>query len=254
MDKEQPTESPSQHRSHFPWATLILAVTIVAIAALIYNSWFRTGRAIKEIAVKFKTGTITNTFVESIPDISPTLGDVLELTTSRSDEIFKHSDSKSILWDAVYLGTTVSEVRVPTTFRYHIRLSDKWRLASKGQVCYVLAPPIHPSLPPAIDTRQMEKSTANGWALFNKDDNLLELERNITPELEKRACDEKHIKLVREACRQSVAAFVKKWLTKEDQWRNDLFSSIVVVFPDEAAINSDQELEQHRYEPAVKLD
>lgn len=211
-------------------------------------------KKLPEMAEKFKTGTITHTFVERIPDISPTHGDVLELTTSRSDESFTRSDSRSILWNRIYLGTTVSEIRVPTTFRYHIRLSDSWRLASKDKVCFVLAPPIRPSLPPAIHTDRMEKSTASGWARFDKDDNLAALERSITPELEQRAGDAKHIKLVREGCRQSVADFVKKWLMKEDHWRSDRFSSIVVVFPDEATFNSDQELGQYHYEPTVKLD
>ena len=42
-----------------------------------------------------------------------------------------------------------------------------------------------------------------------------------------------HRDFVREACRQSVAAFVKTWLMKEDYWRQDRFHQIVVVFPDE---------------------
>ena len=253
MDNEQPKESEPQNKSNFPWVTLILTLALVAITAFAYHAYIQTGQDIKVIAEKFKTGTITHTFVESIPDISPTDGDILELTTSRSDERFKRSDSKSIFWGAVYLGTTVSEIRVPVTFRYHIRLSDTWRLASKDQVCFVLAPPIHPSLPPAIHTDLMEKSTKGGWLRFNKDDNLSTLERSITPELEQRAGDAKHLKLVREDCRQPVAKFVKKWLLKEDQWRSDRFSSIVVVFPDETTIDSDQELEQYRYEPAVKI-
>jgi len=253
MDNEQPKESEPQRKSNFPWVTLILALALVAITAFAYHAYIQTGQDIKVIAEKFKTGTITHTFVESIPNISPTDGDILELTTSRSDECFKRSDSKSIFWGAVYLGTTVSEIRVPVTFRYHIRLSDTWRLASKDQVCFVLAPPIHPSLPPAIHTDLMEKSTEGGWLRFNKGDNLSTLERSITPELEQRAGDAKHLKLFREACRQPVAKFVKKWLLKEDQWRSDRFSSIVVVFPDETTIDSDQELEQYRYEPRVKF-
>jgi hypothetical protein len=100
----------------------------------------------------------------------------------------------------------------------------------------------------------MQKITESGWARFNKADNLLELERTITPELDKRAVDPKHTKLVRDACRQSVGDFVKKWLMKEDFWRTDRFTSIVVVFPDECSANSDQELEQFHYAPTVKLD
>ena len=159
--------------SHFPWATLIIACVIIVIATFSYRAFLKTGHTAKQAfdktadtistiakqipdaAEKFKTGTITHTFIEHIPEVSSTNGDVLELTTSRSDEIFSRSDSKKIAWDTIYLGTTVSEIRVPATFRYHIRLSDPWRLAAKDKVCIVLAPAIRPSLPTAIDTSQM---------------------------------------------------------------------------------------------------
>jgi hypothetical protein len=62
------------------------------------------------------------------------------------------------------------------------------------------------------------------------------------------------VQLVREACRQSVAAFVKKWLMREGQWRSDRFTSIVVVFPHEASVSADQDLLQLRHEPTLKLD
>ena len=205
------------------------------------------------IAGKFETGTITTTFTESIPEVTSTQGDVLELATARSDESFRREDAKSILWDTVSLGTTVSEIRVPVTFRYHVRLSDPWRLAARGNVCVVLAPRIRPSQPPAIHTELMDKMTENGWGRFNKDDNLSELERSITPTLEARAFAPSHLRLSREACRQSVAEFVKKWLMKEDRWRTDRFSAIEVVFPDEGQFDSDKKLEQFLREPSLKL-
>ena len=145
---------------------LILAVVVIAIAAFAYHAYIKTGRGIKEVvetttktvktivktipdaAEKFKTGTITRTFVEQIPEVSPTHGDVLELTTSRSDEDFTRSDSRSIAWNMIYLGTTVSTIRVPATFRYHLRLSDTWRLAARDKVCYVLAPSFVQAFPP----------------------------------------------------------------------------------------------------------
>jgi hypothetical protein len=251
-----------------------VAITVIALGAFILIAFLKTCESSKviggkveetaghvenivkklpDIAAKFKTGTITTTFIESIPQVSATRGDILELATSQSNESFTRSDSKSTLWNTFYLGTTVSEIRVPTTFRYHLRLSDPWHLATRNTVCVVVAPSIRPSLPPAIHTNQIEKSTASGWGRFNKDENLATLERSITPTLEKRAIDPNHIRLVREACRQSVAEFVKKWLMREDYWRNDRFNSIIVVFPDEATFISDDQLEQFQYEPTIKL-
>jgi hypothetical protein len=228
--------------------------------ALIVIGMFKTAspflamvKSLPGIAEKFKTGTITNTFLEGIPEVTSTQGDVLEVATSRSDEIFRREDAMSILWNTVYLGTTVSEIRVPVTFRYHVRLSDSWHLAVRGNVCVVLAPQIRPSLPPAIHTDHMEKMTENGWARFNKDDSLLELERSITPTLEERAASPSHLRLSREACRESVAEFVKKWLITKDRWRADRLSAIVVVFPDEGKFDSDEQLEKFQREPSVKL-
>jgi len=241
------------------WIAAFLLV-IGIVVALVAIGLFRTVspifslmNSLPEIAGKFKTGTITNTFTESIPEVTSTHGDVLELATSRSDETFRREDSKSILWNTVFLGTTVSEIRVPVTFRYHVRLSDTWRLAARGNVCVVLAPRVRPSQPPAIYTDLMEKMTENGWARFNKDENLAELEKSITPTLETRAFEPSHLRLSREACRQSVAEFVKQWLMKKDRWRTDRFSEIVVVFPDEGKFDSDDQLEQFQREPSVKL-
>jgi len=152
------------------------------------------------------------------------------------------------------LGTTVVEIRVPVTFRYHLRLSDSWRLAARDHVCVVLAPQIRPSLPPAIHTALMEKHAESGWARFDKNDKLEELEQSLTGLLEQRAMDTNHLQLAREACRQSVAEFVKRWLLREEHWRSDRFNAIVVVFPDEVSVASDKELLQLPDKPTLKLD
>jgi hypothetical protein len=256
---------PDQQRKPFPWATAIIAAAVVILAVPVLMVVVRTGRAIKdtadkliaagpEIARNFMTGNITHTFRESIPRITSTQGDILELAVSRSEETFKRADEKRVAWDWVYLGTTVAEIRVPATFRYHLRLSDPWKLATRGQVCVVLAPPIRSSLPPAIDTTGMEKRAESGWARFDKQASLDELERNLTGILEQRAGDREHMDLVREACRKSVAEFVRKWLLREQQWRKDGFTAIIVVFPDEVAVASDQELSRLDIEPTLRLE
>ena len=242
-----------------------MAATVVIIAALALFAYLRTMRGIKstvdkvisttpEIARNFLTGNITHTFRESIPRITSTRGDILELAVYRCDETFKRTDEKWTGWGWVYLGTTVAEIRVPVSFRYHLRLSDTWRLAARGQTCIVLAPPIRPSLPPAIHTAEMERRAESGWARFDKNEQLEVLERSMTPSLEQRAGDTAHLQLVREACRHSVAEFVKKWLMREGEWKSDHFTSIVVVFPDEATVTSDQDLLRFRHEPTIRLE
>jgi len=255
----------NQTHKRFPWATAMIAAALVIIAAFALIAYLKMVRGVKEtvdrvidtaprIARNFLTGNITHTFRESIPQITSTQGDILELAVFQCDETFKRTDEKWAGWGWVYLGTTVAEIRVPVSFRYHLRLSDPWRLATRDQVCLVLAPQIRPSLPPAIHTADMERRAESGWARFDKNDQLDVLERSMTPTLEERAGDTAHVQLVREACRQSVAGFVKKWLMREGQWRSDRFTSIVVLFPDEAAVPSDQDLLQLRHEPTLRLE
>ena len=251
-------------RKAFPWATAMLAAALVIIAALALIAYLRTVQEVKEtvgkvvgvapeIARNFITGNITTTFRESIPQISSTKGDILVLAHNLSNETFKRTDEKWTGWGWVYLGTTVAEIRVPVSFRYHLRLSDTWRLAARDQTCIVLAPPIRPSLPPAIHTAEMERRAESGWARFDKNDQLDALERSMTPTLEQRAGDAAHLQLVREACRHSVAVFVQKWLMREAQWRSDRFTSIVVLFPDEATASADEDLLRFRHEPTLRL-
>src|SRR5204863_7545034 len=130
-------------------------------------------------------------------------------------------------------GKTVSEIRVPVTYRYHLRLSDPWQLDVLGQSCIVFAPRIRASLPPAIHTDRMEKNSEAGWGRFNAREQMTDLEKSITPTLSQYASDGKHTALAREQCRKTVAEFVKTWLLKEDHWRTDRFRTIKVIFADE---------------------
>ena len=41
---------------------------------------------------------------------------------------------------------------------------------------------------------------------------------------------------------------------REGQWQRDRFNSIVVLFPDEATVTSDQDLLRFRHEPTLRLE
>jgi hypothetical protein len=191
------------------------------------------GRGAVDIAAAFRTGTITNTFISAIPSFVSDGGARLELAAFEAEEILRRTDELRVGWDLVSLGTTVTEIRVPVTFRYHLRLDESWRLEVEGQTCVVYAPRIRPTLPPAIDTGGMEKYSTSGWLRFNEDEQMEELERDITAALSERAADPTHLGLVRERCRREVAEFVRSWLLIEDHWRSDRFRSVTVIFADE---------------------
>lgn len=246
----------------------ILVVTVACVALVAYlkacgsveksvDRGIRFGEKVlaklPEIAARFRTGTITETFRSYLPSTSSTLGDVLELAQSTSNEHFKREDNRKLAWDHLNLGTTTAEIQAPVTFRYHLRLSGTWRLATRGNVCIVEAPPILPSLPAAIDTGGLQKKAENGWFRLDKTQVLEALEKSMTSVLNERAMDSLHVSSVRQDCRKSVAEFVKSWLLKEDQWRTNGLSEIVVVFPDEAKVDSDVELQGLDHRPVIKL-
>jgi len=187
-----------------------------------------------EIAARLRTGTITSTFTAAIPEMMPDGGLALELAVFEATETFTRSDDRRVLFDLVPLGTTVTEIRVPVTYRYHLRLDGAWLLEVRGHTCLVHAPPVRPSLPPAIHTDRMERRSEEGWLRFNASQQMDALERSITPTVSARAADSAHLAMVREQCRRRVAEFVRTWLLREDHWREDRFSSVTVLFADEA--------------------
>lgn len=184
-------------------------------------------------AEKFRSGTITKTFLASLPKIENSGSGRLELAVLQSTETFRSEDNLRIGWNYVSLGTTVAEISVPVTYRYHLRLGESWRLEVSNQTCLVTAPPIRPALPPSIDTGQMIKSSRNGWARFNAGEQLEAMEKSLTTKLSQYAGEEERIALVREPARKTVVAFVRNWLLREDQWRQDRFHRIEVRFADE---------------------
>jgi hypothetical protein len=226
-------------------------LVVVALGLLVYLALVQVTRSIREggraavdtvrdlgegavdIAAAFKSGNITTTFISSVPRLVPDGGAKLEVAAFEAVETVRTTDELRIAWDRVSLGTTVTEIRVPVTYRYHLRLDDPWRLEVEGHSCIVHAPQIRASQPPAIHTDGLERRSERGWLRFNEDEQMAELERSLTEVLSKRATDAAHLDMVRERARLEVAEFVRSWLLLEDHWRRDRFRSVVVVFADE---------------------
>jgi hypothetical protein len=162
------------------------------------------------------TTLLTEAFQESVTTLASTEGDTLEVAILETVEILSRSDTLRVLGNRIDLGTTVSEIRVPVVYRYHIRLSENWRLEQDGTSLVVHAPALRPTLPPAVRTEAMEKRSTAGWLRFNASENLAALERGLTPALEARAGDARHLDLVRDKARASVAAFVRRWLLQRE--------------------------------------
>ena len=166
------------------------------------------------------------------PVISTTPGGLLETATMRMVEDFYKSDRRT--WWGIYLGETASHIQVAATYRYGVPLSDpEWAIVTEGPIGVVIAPPLRPSLPVAIDTGTLLERTENGWARFDRQLNLDELRRGLSAELENRATDPDRMALARDASRRTIAEFVEHWLARHGHWQPGVFSAVKVYFPDE---------------------
>jgi hypothetical protein len=180
------------------------------------------------------------------PVVSTLPGGLLETATIRMGEDFYKSDA--LTWWGLYLGNTASHIQVAATYRYGVPLADPvWEIVTKGQIAVVVAPLLRPSLPVAVDTSTWRERTENGWARFDKEEQLEQLRRGVSNDLEQRANDPRRVALAREASRRTIGEFVERWLlTKDAQWKAGAFSVVKVVFHDEMDEGLSTELGQPR--------
>jgi hypothetical protein len=234
-----PPAAPIPPRRIEPWWVKLLIVLLLCGTILLATKMVLDHTA--GLAAKFRQAHITETFTSALPKLARTPGGNLELATATATETLTRTDERTVAWDMIYLGKTVSEISVPVTYRFHLQLRDPWKLDVVGTTCVVRAPAIRPSLPPAIHTDGMQKRSEAGWARFDAREQMAELERTLTPRLTRHAADPRRLALVREECRKTVAEFVRDWLLREDHWRKDRFTAIQVIFADEPS------------EPALRL-
>ena len=160
-----------------------------------------------------------------------TSGGLLEVSTIKSSEQFDVSKDHTFL--GIPLGNTATHVRVPVVYRYHIELAPDWRILLRDKTFIVVAPPVKPSLPVAMDTTRLETKSFGVWSFFTGKTQLVELEKSITPSLATKAASPVYIQLQREAARKTTAEFVAKWLITQERWKSASAYPIRVFFADE---------------------
>jgi hypothetical protein len=224
----------------WPIVVLVLALLVYLGARAACRVVADAGRAadarlekVTGLADRFTTENITTTFLAALPRLSPDGGTKLELTAVETTETLSRTSDRRIFFDLLPLGATVSEIRVPVIYRFHLGLDEPWQIEVNDHATVVQAPAIRPTLPPAIDTAGLEKRSSRGWLRFDSDEEMAELERHLTELLSRRAQDPDTIDLVRETCRRKVAEFVRNWLLAEEQWHSQGIKSVTVIFADE---------------------
>jgi len=165
------------------------------------------------------------------PIVMRTKGGLLEVSTISATERFDGKTTHTIL--GLELGNTFSNIRVPVTYRYHIELAPDWRFALRDKTFVVVAPPVKPSLPVAIDTSKLENESHGIWSLVTGRNAIEKLQRGITPTLAEYAKAQKYIDLQRASARQTVGEFVKKWVMSQEKWAKASNYQVRVFFADE---------------------
>jgi len=225
----------SDHSGCLKWPSIALVLIVLIVSLAVMRSCDQLRDVLSGLQKVMGAGVkedITTSFRENLLKITATKGDILEVATVEMDETFTRMNMKTLAWNLFYLGTTISEVRVPAVYRYHIKLSDDWRVTVERRPLPGHRPHHPPQPAPAIRTEKMEKKSVAGWARFDAAQNMTELEKSITPSLESRAGNKSHIDRVRDPARKAVAEFVKSWLLSHP--KQDV-KHITIIFADEPA-------------------
>jgi hypothetical protein len=131
-------------------------------------------------------------------------------------EVIEKATENKLLGGWIDLGTTISEIQVGVTYRYHVLLSGSWEVIIKKGVAHVKVPAIEATLPVSIHTDQMKKRTEAGWLKFDAAEHLEDLEKNLTLLLNQRAMQENKLSLLEPKAKEVLENFVKKWILTED--------------------------------------
>ncbi|MAS96855.1 MAG: hypothetical protein CMO55_27000 [Verrucomicrobiales bacterium] len=243
-EESREVAKPNQKSGGSPWGKVFLLFVILVVSGLVVFLSFiwlgkkgidSTKETVIEVANLFKPEKVIETFEEwKELTATGTEGNILEVATAEASERFSRKTNLNMFGKTLPLGTTVSEITVPATYRFHINLKDEWFVTSDGSRLMVLAPKIRPSLPVAFDTGKMQKKTKSGWARWDGAENLDELEKSLTAKLSERAQSEETIAEVREESRVAVAKFVRDWLIGSEEWGKGRFEEITVLFPGES--------------------
>lgn len=206
------------------------AGAVLAAAAV---GWFLFGPRIHLLTGTQTSSVSTAASSQRQPEIIPTDGGILVIARIKGYETFTRADDRtlSLFFDQLQipLGTTASEIRTAALYQYQITLEKKWPIGCTATRCVVRTGPVELAQPVGIYTRETTRRTENGWARFDKAQNLAQLERELGTLLAKRGMDARNRDVGLRDGRKTVRQFVATWLQKE----TGRTPEIVVLFPGE---------------------
>jgi hypothetical protein len=198
---------------------------VVVVASLGINAYFAAQ------ALRGQRRTEVQLASPDRVEVIRTKGGVLQVSSIKSPETFQASTDHKFL--GIDLGKTVTQIRVPAVFHYHVDLAPEWKVTVKGDTVIVIAPAVKATLPVGIDTARLERFSAGTWSLFTGTSELDLLQRSITQTLAVKAMAPGYIQFQREAARQTVTEFVARWLLTQERHKALPKSAVRVFFADE---------------------
>ena len=197
---------------------VILFVSLAVNSLLSYKTWFAEDKP--------QTSQSSGEMV-----VMRTPGGLLEVSTITAEERFDSTTSHTILGAPV--GQTITQIKVPAIYRYHIPLSKDWNFRFTGDALIVIAPPVKPSLPVAIDTSKLQSFSSGLWSPITGSIAVTSLQKSITATLGAKAETPQLILLQRDSARKTVAEFVQKWVVEQPRWKKTKAPAVFVFFADE---------------------
>ncbi len=235
-----PGAAPGSNRKRNPVLGCLqaMALIMVIMAAGAFALYYLGQDGLRRFSESFLSERIEESFLAETQRIASTNGNILEVATHESIEEFRRESVATMMgWQLPGTGSNVV-MRVPATYRFHIKLDGSWNLWTEGGTVIVVAPAVEATLPVAFDTSKMDVSSAGGiFSPLRNRSNMEVLHGRLTPKLEARAQSQDMKESVREVCRHSLGMFVKNWLLSEDQWKPEQFTEIKVMFPDEQTLD-----------------
>ncbi len=216
----------TESSADFPRIPLVLIYPVVILALLVLILVLRP-KLIKS------RHNLETRFQESLVAVRSNMGDVLEVTSHQSSASFSASDDLevSVFGLPISLGETQSTLTVPVVYRFHVLLSDPWKVNSTPTTVIVNAPTIRPTLPPAPDVSLMQIQTSRGWARLNTRQMEEHVRSQVSDKLAQNAYTLTESEFIQAAARKSVELFIEKyapWLLTETNNR-----ILTVRFPNE---------------------
>ena len=113
----EPSHPPPPEWWHvLAWPFATIAVAGLFVTAWLVQRWRSPDQRLARCAdgdPRFSQEHITETFISALPTLTRELN--LEVATSRQTETFERTESKTLLWGWLDLGTNVASLRVPVT-------------------------------------------------------------------------------------------------------------------------------------------